>query len=260
MTAVASGNGSHLGEPLTATPLLEVRGCDFAYDTVQVLFGVDLTVAAGELVALVGTNGAGKSTVLRVVAGLAAPTAGTVRFDGADVTGTSAEARARDGLCLISGGHAIFPDLTVAENLEIFGWVMRHDPGQLSQRRATVLDHFPRLADRLDRHAGALSGGEQQQLALAKAFLVRPRLLCIDELSLGLAPIVVETLLSLVRILNDEGTTVVLVEQSLHVAAELCERAVFLEKGAVRFEGSTRTLLARDDIARAVFFGGEVSQ
>jgi ABC-type branched-subunit amino acid transport system ATPase component len=235
--------------------VLRVQGLDFSYGQLQVLFGVSLEVRRGEALALVGTNGAGKSTLLRVVCGLERPNAGSIRFDGRDITGVRAERLAAEGLVLVPGGRAVFTDMTVAENLEMQALAIRRDPKLLRERRELVFTTFPRLRERLYQRAGTLSGGEQQQLALAKAMLLAPKLLLIDELSLGLAPVVVAELLQVVRRLNLDGTSVVLVEQSLNVAARLCDRAVFLEKGQVRFDGRTSDLLERDDIARAVFFG-----
>jgi ABC-type branched-subunit amino acid transport system ATPase component len=236
--------------------VLAVRDIDFAYGHLQVLFGISLDVHQGEALALVGTNGAGKSTLLRVISGLEAPTAGSVTFDGRDITGTRAERLAGEGLVLIPGGRAIFTDMTVAENLEMQALCIRRQRALVRERTDRVLTTFPRLAERLAQPAGSMSGGEQQQLALAKALMLDPQVLCIDELSLGLAPVVIGELLTIVRELNDQGVTLVVVEQSLNIAAQLCERAVFLEKGEVRFEGPTADLLERDDIARAVFFGG----
>ena len=157
---------------------------------------------------------------------------------------------------VVSGGRSVFTDMTVEENLDVQAYSVRRRPAWVAERREVVLSTFPRLKERLRQRAGTMSGGEQQQLALAKALILEPRLLCIDELSLGLAPIVVADLLETVRAIHAQGVAVVLVEQSLNIAAGLCERAVFLEKGAVRFEGATAELLARDDIARAVFLGG----
>jgi ABC-type branched-subunit amino acid transport system ATPase component len=160
------------------------------------------------------------------------------------------------GLALISGGHAVFPDLTVRENLDIQALPIHRDRKTVRARMAQVLETFPVLQRYLRRRAGSLSGGEQQQLALAKALLLDPKVLCIDELSLGLAPVVVKELMAMVRSLRDTGITLVIVEQSLSVACEICERAVFMEKGEIRFEGPATELLERDDIARAVFLGG----
>jgi ABC-type branched-subunit amino acid transport system ATPase component/ABC-type branched-subunit amino acid transport system permease subunit len=235
--------------------LLVCEGIDVAYDSVQVLFGVDLEVRRGEILALLGTNGAGKSTLLKAVSGLVPPSAGTVTFDGQDVTQLDAVGMAKLHVVQVPGGKGVFPTLTVAEHFTAAAWLMHKDP-DLAVRREEVLDRFPRLRERYDQLAGNLSGGEQQQLALGMAFLARPELLIIDELSLGLAPTIVEQLLELVREINDGGTAVVLVEQSVNVALSIADRAYFMEKGEVRFEGPTRELLERDDIVRSVFLEG----
>ena len=238
---------------MTVAASLEV--VDFSYGQLQVLFGVTLEVRTGEVLGLLGTNGAGKSTVLRVLSGLEPPSAGTVTFLGEDVTGTPAEQLVGRGLAMVPGGKAMFPDLTVQESLEVGCYLVPRS--ERAGRIARELDRFPRLAERLRNQAGSLSGGEQQQLAIAKALLLDPSLVCIDELSLGLAPIVVEGLLATVREVSASGTTVVVVEQSLNIAASLCDRAVFLEKGTIRFEGHPQELLSRGDIARSVFLGAD---
>jgi ABC-type branched-subunit amino acid transport system ATPase component len=237
------------------TPLLRTVDLDFSYGKLQVLFGVNIEVFKGEALALLGTNGAGKSTWLRAVCGLEAPAGGKVIFEERDITGRPAERLVSEGLVLIPGGRAVFTDMTVDENLQMQALTVRKNKSWLKERREVVLDTFPRLAERLTQHAGSLSGGEQQQLALAKALLLDPKLLCIDELSLGLAPVIVGELLEIVGKIHQSGVTLILVEQSLNIACELCGRAVFLEKGQVRFEGRTSDLLERDDIARAVFLG-----
>jgi len=235
--------------------LLQVADIDFAYGQLQVLFGISMSVRQGEALALLGTNGAGKSTLLRVICGLETPMSGQVRFGGRDVSGAAAERLAAQGLALICGGKAVFTDMTIDENLQMQALGIRRQRALLRERMDRVFTTFPRLAERRSQQAGKLSGGEQQQLALAKALLLDPQLLCIDELSLGLAPVVVGELMDIVRQLNAEGLTVVVVEQSLNIAAQICDRAIFLEKGEVRFEGRTTDLLEQDDIARAVFFG-----
>lgn len=237
--------------------VFEAEQVDFAYGSVQVLFGVSVAVARGEALALLGTNGAGKSTLLKVMCGLARPSAGKVRLEGHDVTGRPAEWLVERGVALVAGGRGVFRDMTVLENLDVGLYSLRRQPALARSRRDGVLDLFPRLRERIGQQAGNLSGGEQQQLALAKAFSLEPAVLCIDELSLGLAPVLVESLLAAVRSILATGVTLVLVEQSLNVAASMCPRAVFLEKGQVRFEGRTQDLLDRSDIARAVFFGAD---
>ena len=232
---------------------LSLDEVDFSFGSVQVLFGVSMQVREGESLALLGTNGAGKSTLLGVAAGLLRPQAGRVVLNGEDVTTLPAHRRAGAGLVLVPGGRAVFSDMSVSENLEMAAYLIRRDRSTLADRRAAVLELFPSVAARLRQQAGRLSGGEQQQLALAKAMMLDPAVLCIDELSLGLAPGVVEVLLEIVRGLVKRGTTIVLVEQSLNIAASICDRAIFLEKGEVRFEGPPADLLQRGDLARAVF-------
>jgi ABC-type branched-subunit amino acid transport system ATPase component len=243
----------HAGSP--PSTLLQVNDLDFSYGQLQVLFGVRLDVRQGEALALLGTNGAGKSTLLRVLAGLEKPQQGSIVFDDQDIAGIAAEAMAGRGLVLIPSGRAVFTDMTVEENLQIQALALKSNRTLLKDRKGMALDTFPRLAERLYQPAGRLSGGEQQQLALARALMLDPKLLCIDELSLGLAPVVVSELMEIVQELNRNGITTIVVEQSLNIAAQLCARAIFLEKGHVRFEGRTLDLLERDDIARAVFFG-----
>jgi ABC-type branched-subunit amino acid transport system ATPase component len=235
------------------SPLVECKGLDVAYGPVQVLFGVDFTVDEGEIVALLGTNGAGKSTLLKAVSGLINPTAGKVFFDGRDITGAEAEAVTRAGVSLMPGGKGIFPTVTVDEHLRLAAWTFRKDTARIEAARAEVLELFPILAERHAQPAGFLSGGEQQMLALAQAFMTRPRLLMVDELSLGLAPTVVGHLLEVLRTVHAAGTTIVIVEQSVNVALTLAQRAVFMEKGEVRFTGPTGDLLERPDLLRSVF-------
>jgi len=235
-----------------ARNLLVVRDLDVHYGSVQILFGVDLDVAEGEILALLGTNGAGKSTLLRAIAGTVMPSAGAVFFDGDDITHLPPAVHAKRGIAQVQGGNGIFPGLTVAENLDLAQWGVNADDTAVAEALAL----FPVLQQRADQQAGSLSGGEQQMLALAQAFLAKPKLLVIDELSLGLSPAVVEQLLEVVRAIHAAGTTVVLVEQSINVAFSIAQRAVFMEKGEVRFDGATGDLLDRPDILRAVFLAG----
>jgi ABC-type branched-subunit amino acid transport system ATPase component/ABC-type branched-subunit amino acid transport system permease subunit len=236
-------------------PLLVVKDLDVRYDAVQVLFGVDFEVAEGDLVALLGTNGAGKSTLLKAVSGLLEPSAGAIVFDGSDLTRTRAEDVVVRGVVQVPGGRGVFPSLTVAENMRLAVWPRRKDAAYVEEATAQVLGFFPVLRERWEQPGGNLSGGEQQMLTLGMAFLSRPRLLMIDELSLGLAPVVVEQLLEIVGAIRARGTAIILVEQSVNVALRLADNAYFLEKGEVRFHGPTRHLLDRPDILRAVFLG-----
>ncbi|HZQ84265.1 MAG TPA: ATP-binding cassette domain-containing protein [Acidimicrobiales bacterium] len=237
-------------------PLLKVSGIDVSYGPVQVLFGVDMEIAEGEIVALLGTNGAGKSTLLKAINGLVKPSRGTIQFDGFHIAGHQADVVTRSGISLMPGGKGVFPTLSVEENLRLAGWLLRKKPDELAAARERVLDLFPILAERRGEMAGNLSGGEQQMLALAQAFMNSPKLLMIDELSLGLAPTIVGQLLDVVRKIHEAGTTIILVEQSVNVALTLAQRALFMEKGEVRFEGPTAELLDRPDILRSVFIAG----
>ena len=235
---------------------LEVRGLDFSYGRLQVLFDVSIDVDDGEVVALLGTNGAGKSTLLRAVCGLDLPDRGTVRCFGEDVTRLSAEARVARGIIQVPGGRSTFPSLTVLENLRTGGYRYRRDKARLDAAVEEVLGHFPVLAERKDQAAGTLSGGEQQMVALGRAFIADPKLLLIDELSLGLAPVIVEQLLGIVRAFSARGTTLVLVEQSVNVALSIATTAYFMERGEVRFGGPATDLLDRPDLLRSVFLEG----
>ena len=235
--------------------LLEAEGIEAAYGSFQVLFGVDVTVGRSEVVSLLGTNGAGKSTLLNSISGLLPARGGRVVFDGHDITRAPAEEIARLGLSLMPGGRGIFPTLSVAENLRLAGWMQRHNPDGAGDALDEALEMFPILRERWEQHAGDLSGGEQQQLSLAMAMATRPKLLCIDELSLGLAPAVVSQLTAKVREINERGTAVLVVEQAINVALEIAERAVFLEHGQVRFRGRASELLEHPEVLRAVFLG-----
>jgi len=238
-------------------PLLVCRGVEVAYGQVQVLFGVDAEIMEGEIVALLGTNGAGKSTLLKAISGLVDPIGGAIFFDGRDITHADAVQTSKLGIVQVPGGKAVFPTLTVAEHFKSGTWLFRdEEPAEVEARIEHVLERFPRLRERWDQMAGNLSGGEQQQLAVGMAFVARPRLLIIDELSLGLAPTIVEQLLDMVRDIHAQGCTVVVVEQSVNVALTIASKAYFMEKGEVRFSGPTAELLERGDILRAVFLQG----
>jgi len=237
-------------------PMLQLRNVDFSYGSVQVLFDINLDVRRGETLAVLGTNGAGKSTLLRVISGLALPDRGVVRLANETITYLPAEARARKGIVQVRGAD-VFAGLSVRDNLRAAlaaHPALRRDA---DRRIANVFDVFPALGARRNQDAASLSGGEQQMLALGGALLFEPQLLLIDELTLGLAPLVVQSLLAVVEGLKSEGYTLVIVEQSLNIAAALSDRVVFIEKGRIRFDGSTTELATRDDLARAVFLGGE---
>ncbi len=244
-----------LADTAVTPPVLQVRNLDFSYGNVQVLFDVAVEVRRGETLALLGTNGAGKSTLLRAISGLGVPERGVIRLNGRTITYTDAELRARLGIVQLSGGRATFGDLTVRENLAMACY--RYPIDESAVRIDRVFDQFPLLRERRGTRADELSGGQQQMLALAMSLVHDPEVLLIDELSLGLAPAVVEELLGTVESLRARGQTMVIVEQSINIALAISDRAIFLEKGAIRFEGPTRELADRDDLARAVFLGRE---
>ena len=239
-----------------ANKLLICRDVDVTYGGTQVVFGVDFDVEEGEIVALLGTNGSGKSTLLKAIAGIEQASNGVIFFDGVDITHKPPYEQSWQGIIMVPGGRAIFPTLTVSQNLSAAAWMYRKDPAYLKERLGEVLALFPVLSERFKQQAGNLSGGEQQMLCLAQTFLMKPRLLMIDELTLGLAPQVVDVLLDAVRKINAQGTTVILVEQSINLAVTIANRAVFLEKGTVRYDGPTTELLQHPEIAHSVFLGG----
>jgi ABC-type branched-subunit amino acid transport system ATPase component/sugar phosphate permease len=241
-------------------PLLACKGVDFSYGQLQVLFDVDFSVDEGEMVALLGTNGAGKSTLLKVVSGIGLPSRGTVRFQGEDITYLDAERRVPLGVTQVPGGRAVFGTMDVVDNLRAYGFSLGRDRKAVDEAIDRCLEAFPRLAERRASLAATLSGGEQQMLGLSKALILQPRLLLIDELSLGLAPVIVGQLLDMVKRINQGGTAVVLVEQSVNIALSLVEHAYFMEKGQMRFDGPAQELLARSDLLRAVFLEGASQQ
>lgn len=242
--------------PPIGAPILVASNVDVFYGKVQTLYGVDFEVRQGEIVALLGVNGAGKSTLLRAISGILPVPRGEITFEGARLNGLDSDEIVRRGVVQVPGGRGTFAGLTIGENLRLGGYIFRKDKKALKRETERVLAYFPWLADRLDQHAGTLSGGEQQQLLLARAFMSDPKLIMIDELSLGLAPIVVEQLLSLVSEMNRQGTSIVIVEQHVDLALEFADRAYFLEKGEVRFHGPCAQLLERDDLLRSVFLAG----
>lgn len=243
--AKASGRGK----------LLVSRGVDVEYDGVQVLFGVDFDVEEGEIIALLGTNGAGKSTLLRAISGTQEAASGAIVFDGRDITHMPPHEVAVRGVIHMPGGKGVFPSLSVKENLLLGAWMIESGK-EAEERLSEVFEIFPILKERQSEAAGLLSGGEQQMLSLAQGFLGKPRLLMIDELSLGLSPAVVQQLVEIVREINRRGVTVIVVEQSVNVALTVADKAIFMEKGEVKFFGETEELLRRPDILRAVYVKG----
>lgn len=236
-------------------PRLRIRELDAGYGRVQVLFGLDLDVAPGEAVVVLGANGAGKTTLLRAISGLLTPTAGTVALDGADLGHVGAEARARRGIVHVRGAD-VFPGLNVDENLRAALVAHPEARRDANERIGHIYDVFPALAAHRKQDAASLSGGEQQMVALGCALLFEPRVLLVDELSLGLAPLVVQRLLDVLGALRDGGQAMVVVEQSLAVASRLTDRVVFVEKGTIRFDGAPGDLTGDEELARSVFLRG----
>jgi ABC-type branched-subunit amino acid transport system ATPase component len=233
--------------------LLQIRGLRASYGAVEVLRGIDFTVARGEIVALLGTNGAGKSTILRCISGLMPVDEGQILFDGHDLTHVATEETVRLGVTQVPGGRGLLPNLSVEENLRMGAYPIRRDRKAVKAGYDNVYAIFPRLAERRRQLAGLMSGGEQQMLAVGRALMLQPKLMMIDELSLGLAPLIVQQLVEVVRQINANGVSMILVEQSANLALSVTDHAYFIEKGQMRFDGSSRELLGRDDLLRSVF-------
>jgi branched-chain amino acid transport system ATP-binding protein len=237
------------------TDLLYSDGLDVHYGRVQVLYDVSIAVEPGEFVALLGTNGAGKSTWLKAVSNLVPPSSGRVVFDGEDVTGLPPDEIVARGLGHVPSGRGTLPDLTVEENLRLGGHLLRRNPQQRRAATDAVYDLFGWMGARRRQLAGTLSGGEQQMLAIGRALVNRPKLLMVDELSLGLAPVVTEEIYDQLRKLHTDGLTILIVEQNATLAMEVVQRVLFMEKGRVQFSGRGRDLLRRKDLLRSVFLG-----
>jgi len=233
----------------TEPPLLDIRALKSGYGRVEVLRGVSLQVRRGEIVVLLGSNGAGKSTLNNTVSGLVPAWGGEVHFDGADLSGAHSRQVVLAGLIQVPEGRRVFPNLSVLENLELGAYA------RARERRAHNLERvfaiFPRLAERRTQAAGTMSGGEQQMLAIGRGLMAEPRLLILDEPSLGLSPLLVEQLFTLIRTLHDDGLSVLLVEQNVGQSLEIADRAYVLENGRVRFSGLPSELLASDELRRA---------
>jgi branched-chain amino acid transport system ATP-binding protein len=231
--------------------VLDVRGIDVYYGPVQALRELSLGVAEGEMVALLGANGAGKTTTLRAISGLLAPARGSIRVGGVDAAGLSAQKVVRMGVAHVPEGRELFAELTVLENLRLGHWSRRKERARLGERIERVFELFPRLRERAGQLAGTMSGGEQQMLVAGRALMSQPRLLLVDELSMGLAPIVVEQLFEAIKQGNREGPAVLLVEQFVHLALQNTQRAYVLAKGEVAVEGPSSELLASPDVMAA---------
>jgi len=237
------------------SPLLEVKDLDVRYGAIRAIKGIDFTVEEGEIVALLGANGAGKTTTQKTISGMLQPAAGSITFDGQRIDGIPAHRLIGLGICHVPEGRHVFPRMTVAENLEMGAFRFRR-PDEAELER--VLELFPRLRERFRQQAGTLSGGEQQMLAIGRALMGKPRLLLLDEPSMGLAPLIVRQIFEIVREINDSGVTVLLVEQNAAQALALANRGYVLETGELVLSGTGQELLA-DDRVRAAYLGEEVA-
>src|SRR5207248_9980525 len=242
---------------MSEAPLLDVRDLHVTYGHVHAVRGISLSVRPGQTVTLIGPNGAGKSSTLNAIAGLVRPARGTVMFDGQDVAGTPAHRIARGGIVLVPEGRAILQRMTVEENLRLAAELHR-DEGSVDRRVAEQLRRFPALEQRRALPAGHMSGGEQQMLAVARALLERPRILLLDEPSMGLAPLVVKRIFSLLEEIRREGTTLLLVEQNARMALSFSDYAYVLERGQIALQGPARDLAA-DARVQAAYLGGDVA-
>lgn len=230
--------------------MLEVRGLQVAYGGIQAVKGIDLHIAQGELVTLIGANGAGKSTTLKALAGLLRPAAGRILYNGVDITARPSFELVRQGLALVPEGRGVFARLTVEENLAM-GAYSRHDHSGIAADLERVYRMLPRLAERRRQPGGTLSGGEQQMLAIGRALMGRPRLLLLDEPSMGLAPLVVQTIYETIRAITAEGVTLLLVEQNARLALETCHRGYVMESGLIALTDDASRLLVNPQVRQA---------
>jgi len=230
--------------------LLEVSGLRVSYGGINAVKGIDFAVRAGEMVTLIGANGAGKTTTLKALTGLLRPVAGAVRYNGEDIIAVPVYQRVKMGIALVPEGRGIFPRLTVEENLDMGGYV-RNDLAAIRADRDHVYALFPRLAERRRQTGGTLSGGEQQMLAIGRAMMSRPRLLLLDEPSMGLAPLMVQKIFATIRAIAAEGVTIMLVEQNARLALEVCQRGYVMESGEITLHDNAQALLANPQVRRA---------
>ena len=233
--------------------MLELKDIHTSYGNIRAVRGISIEVNAGEKVCMIGANGAGKSTTLMTVSGVYAPVQGSIHFEGKDITTTSAEQRVALGISQVPEGRLIFPEMTVLENLEL-GAYLRNDTAGVRADLNKIFDYFPVLAERRKQRGGSLSGGEQQMLAIGRALMSNPRLLLLDEPSLGLAPLIVKRIFEIIQQINEEGTTILLVEQNAQLALNSTDRGYVMETGEIPIEGQSIDLLA-DERVRQAYLG-----
>lgn len=234
--------------------MLQVNGIDVYYGNIQALKEVSLSIEQGEIVTLIGANGAGKSTLLKTISGLLKPKQGDILFSGASISGKPAQAIVKQGISHVPEGRRVFSQMTVEENLEL-GAYLRKDKAEIKKDFEKVYDLFPRLLERRKQHAGTLSGGEQQMLAMGRALMARPRLLLLDEPSMGLAPLLVKTIFRIIEEINETGTTILLIEQNANMALSVADRAYVIETGKIVLSGTADELNASEEVKMA-YLGG----
>ena len=234
--------------------MLRVEDINVYYGAIHAIKGISLDVPDGEIVALIGSNGAGKSTTLRTISGLMRPKKGRIMYDGEDITGVPAHKIVGKGLCQVPEGRHVFENMTVLENLEL-GAYLRNDKDGIAKDMEAVFEKFPRLLERKNQIAGTLSGGEQQMLAMARALMSRPKLLLLDEPSMGLAPLLVKEIFNIIKEINASGTTVLLVEQNANMALSIADKAYVLETGRITLSGTAAELASSEEVRKA-YLGG----
>lgn len=234
--------------------MLKVDDIHVYYGSIHALKGISIEVAQGEIVTLIGANGAGKSSILRTISGLVSPKNGQITFEGKPITGTPAQAVVKLGISQVPEGRRIFANMSVLENLEL-GAFLENNAGAVKERMQNVFKRFPRLAERKNQSAGTLSGGEQQMLAMGRALMSKPKLVLLDEPSMGLAPILVQEIFDIIKEINQAGTTVLVVEQNAHMALSVAHRAYVLETGRIVLSGTAAEVAASEDVKKA-YLGG----
>ncbi|AZT90326.1 ABC transporter ATP-binding protein [Caldicellulosiruptor changbaiensis] len=234
--------------------MLKVNGIDVYYGAIQALFSVSLEVQKGEIVTLIGANGAGKSTLLKTISGLIRPRTGSIYFEDTDITKKSSMEIVKLGISHVPEGRRVFPEMTVLENLEL-GAYLRKDKQGIKEDLKKVFERFPRLYERKNQLAGTLSGGEQQMLAIGRALMSRPKLLLLDEPSMGLAPILVTEIFKIIKEINSQGTTILLIEQNAHMALSIADRAYVIETGKIVLSGDAKEIAANPEVKKA-YLGG----
>ena len=234
--------------------MLRIENLEVSYGNIKAIKGISLEVNQGEIVTLIGSNGAGKSTTLRAISGILKPRSGSITFNGERIDGVEGHEIVAKGICQSPEGRRIFPKMTVDENLDL-GAFLRNDKKEIANDRQRVLELFPRLQERIDQKAGTMSGGEQQMLAVGRALMGSPKLLLLDEPSMGLAPVLVEMIFETIEKINKQGTTILLVEQNALAALNVADRAYVLESGSIKMSGKAKDLISNDEVTKA-YLGG----